>query len=62
MVPLHSGADSLKDNRKGFSVNNFLNQQLVLGIDIGREFLRDSALKFTTNNTTLPLYMLSWVI
>ena len=39
MVSLHSGSDLLKHTAKGFSVNHFLNQQLVLGIDINQEFL-----------------------
>ena len=39
MVSLLSGSDSLKHITKGFSINNFLNQQLVLGIDINREYL-----------------------
>ena len=39
MVSLHSGSDSLKHTTKGFSVNHFLNQQPVLGIDINGEFL-----------------------
>ena len=39
MVSLLSGSDSLKHIAKGFSINNFLNQQLVLGIDINGEFL-----------------------
>ena len=33
-VSLLSGSDSLKHITKGFSVNHFLNQLLVLGIDI----------------------------
>ena len=40
MVSLHSGSDLLKHTTKEFSVNHFLNQQLVLGIDINREFLQ----------------------
>ena len=40
MVSLLSGSDSLKHITKGFSVNHFLNQQLVLGIDINGEFLQ----------------------
>ena len=39
MVSLLSGSDSLKHITKGFSINHFLNQQLVLGIDINGEFL-----------------------
>ena len=39
MVSLHSGSDLLKHATKGFSVNYFVDQQLVLGIDINREFL-----------------------
>ena len=40
MVSLDSGLDLLKHTTKEFSVNHFLNQQLVLGIDINREFLQ----------------------
>ena len=40
MVSLHSESDLLKHTTKEFSVNHFLNQQLVLGIDINREFLQ----------------------
>ena len=39
MVSLHSGSELLKHTTRGFSVYHFLNQQLVLGIDINREFL-----------------------
>ena len=39
MASLHSGSDSLKHATKGFSVNHFLNQQPVLGIDINGKFL-----------------------
>ena len=39
MVSLHSYLTLLKHSTKGFSVNHFLNQQLVLGIDINGEFL-----------------------
>ena len=42
MVSLHSGLDLLKHTKKEFSVNHFVNQQLVLGIDINREFLQAS--------------------
>ena len=40
VVSIHSGSDLLKHTRKEFSVNHFLNQQLVLGIDINGEFLQ----------------------
>ena len=40
MVFLHSGSDLFKYTTKEFSVNDFVNQQLVLGIDIIREFLQ----------------------
>lgn len=39
MVSLHSASDLLKHATKRFSVNYFLNQQLVPGIDMNREFL-----------------------
>ena len=37
LVSLHSGSDLLKHTTKGFSVYHFLNQQLVLGIDIHQQ-------------------------
>ena len=40
MVSLHSQSDLLKHTTKEFSVNHFLNQQLVLGIDINGESLK----------------------
>ena len=40
MVSLHSGSDLIKHTTKEFSVNHFLNQQLVLSIDINEEFLQ----------------------
>ena len=40
MVSLHSQSDLLKHTTKEFSVNHFLNQQLVLGRDINGEFLQ----------------------
>ena len=40
MVSLHSGSDLLKHTVKEFSVNHFLNQQPVLGIDRNEEFLQ----------------------
>ena len=40
MVSLHSESDLLKHTTKEFSVNDFVNQQLVLGIDINGEYLK----------------------
>ena len=40
MVSLHSGSDLLKHTTKEFSVTDFVNQQLVLGIDINGEYLK----------------------
>ena len=39
MVSLLSELDSLTHVTKGFSVNDFLNHEQVLGIDINGEFL-----------------------
>ena len=52
MVSLDSGLDLLKHTTKEFSVNHFLNQQLVLGIDINREFLQ----------AALFLWFFSWLV
>ena len=71
MVFLHSGSDLLRHTTKGFSVNHFLNQQLVLDIFVGYTLsiipflggvkiileysMQARVPKFTTNNTLLPL-------
>ena len=46
MLSFHRGSDLLRHTMKQFSVNYFLNQQVVLGIDMNREFLQAALFLF----------------